>query len=205
MPEVLYFLKNQSNGNRGLLALILMSSVLLGVMLFRFNQRDMTPKTSKSTAEMITSFPSPKLEMTPPKSTVNKLPFDRLKINAIENQKQGSVRTDEAIPAQELVFTDAKSWQGFWAKNNITEFPIIDFNTTSVAAVFLGARGDGYDVRIKEITYDPQRNVITIYVVELLPSPEQILLGVVTYPADVVSFSSKEAEVEFIREQKVGR
>jgi hypothetical protein len=133
------------------------------------------------------------------------VPLTHLKIDEAERQTQGSVKEEDAIPAQERVFCDSESWHAFWAKYSKDEPPEVDFKTHQVAAVFLGAKpNSGYGVEIDRVTYDPKKKQTVIHVIELLPDPKMGYAAVIVYPSDLVVFPAHPGNVRFARDQKIG-
>lgn len=124
------------------------------------------------------------------------LAFVPLKVEEAERQARGTVKVENAIPAQEQVFPDEKSWHTFWDKYG-GRAPKVDFNKNQVAAVFLGPASPGHEVEIRKITYDLHKKLIIIHVTELLPNPEKTYPTVVVYPSAIVVFSKEPGEVEF--------
>jgi len=130
----------------------------------------------------------------------SEIAFERLRITEVENQNRGTVRQEDAIPAQQRVFTDADCWRAFWKKHGI-KAPDVDFRTNWAAAVFLGPKPDpGYGVQISSIAYDEVKGRVIMRVTELQPDPDMGYAAVVVYPGDVVVFRKS---VEFEMERKV--
>ena len=133
-----------------------------------------------------------------------KILFSHLKVEEVERQARGDVKEEDAIQAQERVFTDSESWRAFWSPYDASEVPKVNFKMHHVAAVFLGAKPNpGYGVEINEITYNPRKNLTVIHVVELLPDPEMSYLAVIVYPADIVVFPAKTGKVQFARTRRM--
>src|SRR5688572_8563569 len=115
MSKSLRFWINRITRNRALLTFFFITLFLVGMVLLGGIQntggdlQEINP-----IGEGTRPLPTQTLEMTQEIKPSQKLPFDRLIIDAVENQKQGNVRTEDAFPAQELVFTDVKSWEIFW-------------------------------------------------------------------------------------------
>lgn len=131
-----------------------------------------------------------------------KIPFTHLKVEEVERQAKGDMKEEDAIQAQERVFTDPESWRAFWSPYG--EVPRVDFEMHHVAAVFLGAKPNpGYGVEINKIIYNPRKKLTVIHVVELLPAPEMGYGAVVVYPADIVVFPAKPGKVQFARTRRV--
>lgn len=130
--------------------------------------------------------------------------FSHLKVKEVERRAKGNVKEEDAIQAQERVFTDSESWRAFWSPYGDGEVPRVDFKTRHVAAVFLGAKPNpGYGVEISKIIYNPRKKLTVIRAVELLPDPEMSYLAVLVYPADIVVFPAKPGKVHFKRIQRV--
>lgn len=130
------------------------------------------------------------------------IPFERLEIEEVERQKKGNVKTKDAIPAQEKVFADSESWDEFWAKYGGRE-PEVDFSTNLVAGVFIGAASPGHGVEITRITYDPNKQLTTIHVIDWQLNPHIVYPTVVVYPADVVRFPKQPGKWKFVRTAKI--
>lgn len=125
--------------------------------------------------------------------------FTRLTIKEAERQKTGSLGFKGAIPKQDVVFTDAKTWEDFWHKYSVDEVVRVDFKKYSVAAVFSGEKeSSGYSVEIIKILNDPASKVMRVKVEETKPSGPTGHLDVITYPSDVVMFPAQPSTVEFI-------
>lgn len=128
----------------------------------------------------------------------------RLAVGEAERQSRGEAKEDEAIQAQERVFNDAESWRDFWSSYGDVKVPEVDFASSRVAAVFLGARpSPGYGVEISKIIYHPGKRLTVIHVVELLPDPQMSYLALLVYPADIVVFPAKPGQVRFARKRRV--
>lgn len=130
------------------------------------------------------------------------LAFSRLRIEEVERQARGTVKGEDAIPAQERVFVDAQSWRAFWSRYDGEQLPEVDFEKYRVAAVFLGASGPGHDIQVRKVTFDARERLTTVHVVELLPDPQKIYATVIVYPADVVVFPARPGAVAFVRTKK---
>lgn len=164
-----------------------------------------SPKPTVSpVSQLQAEQPLGNMEVKNTSSELQDIPFIRLRVEEAERQAGGDVREEDAIPAQERVFTDLECWHSFWAKYDLDKVPKVDFRTRLVAAVFLGAKpSPGYGVEISKITYDPQKKRTIIHIVELLPDPELAYAGVIVYPADIVIFPAKSGKVQFARTKKL--
>jgi hypothetical protein len=130
--------------------------------------------------------------------------FSRLKVEEAERQAKGDAKEEDAIRAQERVFTDAESWRAFWSPYKTGKVPEVDFKTQHVAAVFLGPKPNpGFGVEIRKITHDPLKRLTVIHVLELLPDPRKMYAGLVVYPADIVVFPATPGQVRFEMARRV--
>lgn len=133
---------------------------------------------------------------------VQELSFSHLRVKELERQAKGEVKEEDAVQAQERIFTDPESWRAFWSRYG--EAPRVDFKMQHVAAVFSGAMpSPGYGIEIRKITYEPHKKLIVIHVVEFLPDPETGYADVIVYPSHVVVFPAKSGKVQFARTQRV--
>jgi hypothetical protein len=136
-------------------------------------------------------------------SGIQEVNFRRLKIEEVQRQTDGNVKEEDAIPAQERVFTDLNSWRAFWSRYGKGKIPEIDFKTSYVAAVFLGPRPNpGYGVKINKISYDARKKLTLIHVKESLPKPAMSYIDVVVYPADIVAFPAMAGRVQFVQTKR---
>jgi hypothetical protein len=133
----------------------------------------------------------------------NDVKFTRLKMEALEQQKNGVARTDQAIPAQTLVFTNMPGWLTFWEKHGVSNPPRIDFSTNSVVGVFLGPASPGHAVEITRITYNQAKEIFSVYVTEWQPNPALTYSAVIIYPGDMVLFPKQVGKTEFIVSSKI--
>jgi hypothetical protein len=94
----------------------------------------------------------------------------------------------EAIPAQNVLFTNEVNWNAFWRKHAITP-PKVDFATNMVFAVFAGQKpSSGYAVEVKKIVFQTGQKKLLIEILEIEPPPNIGTLSVLTFPYDMVTF-----------------
>lgn len=106
--------------------------------------------------------------------------------------------TSSGITApRQVVVRTAEDWHALWEAHAAgTPLPSVDFATTTVVGVFLGARRTaGYQVDIVAVLDEGGAEVVEY--VERRPSPDAMVAQVVTAPFQLVSLQRVEIEIRF--------
>jgi hypothetical protein len=107
---------------------------------------------------------------------------------------------------REVVARSAADWTQIWHDHAgpDADVPSVDFGSSMVVGVFLGARNTGgYAVEITAV--EPDGTGIVVKYTESKPGPGAMLAQVITSPFQVVSVARADGPVRFERTEKTGR
>jgi len=107
---------------------------------------------------------------------------------------------------RQVVVRSADDWTKLWRDHAGADAtpPAIDFDSSMVVGVFLGARNTGgYTVEITEVELEAA-DVLVKYT-ETRPGRGAMLAQVITSPFHLVSVTRNDAHVRFERTEKTGR
>jgi hypothetical protein len=106
-------------------------------------------------------------------------------------------------PAQNVVIRDTAAWEALWTKHTSLfspplTTPTIDFNQKQVVAVFIGYRSNGcYSVEITRVF--EVASITTVEYHEGVPEPSAICTANITNPVHLVSISSANTTIQFVK------
>ena len=107
---------------------------------------------------------------------------------------------------REVVVRSADEWTRLWHDHAGADAaaPAVDFGSSMVVGVFLGARNTGgYAIEITAVEQDAA--AIVVRYTENKPGPGAMLAQVITSPFHLVSVTRVDGPVRFERTEKAGR
>lgn len=110
-------------------------------------------------------------------------------------------RSSKVEVGQNVVVKDQQAWLKLWTAHAgaAATLPVVDFSTSMVLAVFMGAQSDGcYGTAITDVY--AQDGVLKVSRVDSVPGPSSTMACTmhITYPADIVVVPRSELPVEFV-------